>query len=247
MRTMLVLLAAIGAAATPVRAQIPDTFTNLRVLPEDIARDSLIAIMRGFSLALDVRCQYCHVGGDGASFEGVRFADDDDEDKRKARAMMQMTRTINEELLARLPDRDQPAVGVSCVTCHGGLARPETLEGTLGRTIDRVGETAGADSAVAHYRRLRETYYGTGAYDFGPLRLAELARSLVAAGKTGAALRMLTLNTEVHPGDAPTWGQLAETHLSAGDTTAAIAAYEKVLEIQPRNPVARRRLGEIRR
>src|SRR5688572_5624591 len=99
--------------AAPASAQIPDTFTNLQVLPKTITRDSLVGIMRRFSLSLNARCQYCHVGGDGISFEGVRFADDDDEDKRKAREMLRMVQRINNEFLTALPQRDQPPVEVN--------------------------------------------------------------------------------------------------------------------------------------
>ncbi len=57
---MLLLVLSLGLA------QIPDSFTNLKVLPRIIARDSLIQIMRGFSLSLNVCCQCCLVGGDGS-------------------------------------------------------------------------------------------------------------------------------------------------------------------------------------
>jgi hypothetical protein len=245
MTTSLLALAALVplALAAPLRAQIPDTFTNLQVLPKAIGRDSLIGIMRQFSFALGVRCQYCHVGGDGLSFEGVRFADDDDEDKRKARYMLHMVRTINDTLLAGLPDRDRPPRTVQCVTCHGGLPRPYTLEQTLAETIER----AGVDSAVAHYRSLRTAYYGSGAFDFTPQRLLELARTLAFTDRVAEAVRMVELNAEMHPRHAPTWYQLGETQLLRADTTGAIAAFERVLELQPQNGEARRRLEQIRR
>ena len=73
-----------------VAAQIPERFENLQVLPAGIARDSLVLIMRGFSFALGVRCQYCHSGGDGVSFAGVTFASDDKQAKRTARFMLRM-------------------------------------------------------------------------------------------------------------------------------------------------------------
>ena len=245
---MTMLLPALAALvplilAAPLRAQIPDTFTNLQVLPTDVSRDSLIGVMRRFSFALGVRCQYCHVGGDGVSFEGVRFADDDDEDKRKARYMLRMVRTLNDTLLAGLPDRDRPPRTVDCVTCHGGLPRPTTLEQTLAETIERDG----ADSAVAHYRRLREAYYGSAAFDFTPQRLMELARTLAFSNRAADGIRMLELNAEMHPRHAPNWHQLAETHLFTADTPRAIAALGKVLELQPQNAEARRRLEQIRR
>lgn len=237
---VLILAAARSGGAA---AQIPDTFTNLRVLPENIPRDSLISIMRSFSLGLGVRCQYCHVGGDGVSFEGVRFADDDDEDKRKARFMMRMVATVNGELLATLPDRDRPGFDVACVTCHRGLPRPRTIEATV---VDAVA-TAGADTAIALYRRLRDEFYGTGTYDFSPQPLLEAARTLATSGRVEEATRMIDLNPEFHPAHAPTFAQRAETRLLAADTAGAIAAWERVLEFQPRNAQAAARLRQLRR
>jgi hypothetical protein len=43
----------------------PDSFTNLKVLPKTIAPRALIDTMRGFAMALRVRCVYCHVGKEG--------------------------------------------------------------------------------------------------------------------------------------------------------------------------------------
>jgi hypothetical protein len=51
------MLLAVALNARPAAGQIPDSFTNLQVLPPSIGRDSLVSIMRSFSLALGVRCQ----------------------------------------------------------------------------------------------------------------------------------------------------------------------------------------------
>ncbi len=53
-RTLLV--AALGSApsSTAAQASIPDEFTNLRFLPEDIQKRDLINIMRGFTIQLGV-------------------------------------------------------------------------------------------------------------------------------------------------------------------------------------------------
>ena len=56
--TALVVLTVAG----PATAQIPDEFTNLKVLPEDIGKRDLVNIMRGFAGAIGKRCNYCHVG-----------------------------------------------------------------------------------------------------------------------------------------------------------------------------------------
>jgi hypothetical protein len=237
------LTAAIMLCPADAGGQIPDTFTNLQVLPKAIPRDSLIGIMRSLSFALGVRCQYCHVGGDGISFEGVRFPDDDDIHKRKARYMLRMVATLNEELLAGVPERSNPAVRVQCVTCHGGLAKPTTLEATLGETI----RTAGADSAVAQYRRLRERYYGSAAYDFTVQRLMELALILSRDNRNDDAVRMLELDAEFFPQNASVQRQLGETHVARADTAAAIVAFERVMQLQPQNAEVRRRLEQLRK
>src|SRR5262245_25258824 len=68
---------------------------NLRYFPKDITREALVQRMREFSFALNVRCQFCHAGGDGISFDGVDFGSDDKPAKVKARAMLKMMDVIN--------------------------------------------------------------------------------------------------------------------------------------------------------
>jgi len=229
--------------AAPASAQIPDTFTNLQVLPKTITRDSLVGIMRRFSLSLNARCQYCHVGGDGISFEGVRFADDDDEDKRKAREMLRMVQRINSEFLTALPQRDQPPIEVNCFTCHRGAQRPRMVEAVLAQKIAE----AGADSAIAEYRRLRSIYYGRSTFDFSETPLIELARTLLREGTGDVAERMLQLNLEFFPNSVQNYTGLAEVRLQRADTAGAIVALEKVLELRPQDAEARRRLELLRK
>ena len=227
----------------PLRAQIPERFTNLQVLPRDITRDSLVEIMRRFSLSLNVRCQYCHVGGDGISFTGVRFADDDDEDKRKAREMLRMVMRLNDEFLPSLPQRDQPPVTVNCFTCHRSAARPRTIEAVLAETIAGTG----ADSAVAQYRTLRSRFYGRATFDFSEMPLIELARTLTRQSRWQDAERMLQLNIEFHPTIPANYTNMAEVRMMRADTAGAITALEKVLELDPQNAPVRQRLEQLRR
>ena len=83
------LALALTAVPVPVAAQgIPDDFTNLEVLPEDISRRELVGIMRRFSGALGVRCTYCHTVSDDLDSPDDDFASDEKAPKEKARAMM---------------------------------------------------------------------------------------------------------------------------------------------------------------
>ena len=65
--------------------------------------------MRAFTVALGVRCEYCHVRGD--------FASDENAKKNVARGMIEMEHQIN----GHFPDGK---MHVSCYTCHRGAAEP---------------------------------------------------------------------------------------------------------------------------
>ena len=229
------LLFAISAA--PIAAQIPDEFQNLRVLPIDISRDSLLRIMRDFSFALGVRCQYCHVGGDGISFEGVEFHKDDDPDKRKARFMLRLVANLNDHVLPLIPERDDPPRQIECKTCHRGLAKPALLRSVLSTVLDRHG----ADSATATYRRLRESSGMAGVYDFGEWETNTLAEELAAQGRFQDAIAIYELNAEFYPGSYAIAGSLGRLYEQVADTAAAIRSYERTLELRPnRRGVAER-------
>ncbi|OLC04224.1 MAG: hypothetical protein AUH46_04515 [Gemmatimonadetes bacterium 13_1_40CM_70_15] len=117
--TRLLLLATAAVAARRIAAQgrfPPDSFTNLKVLPKNIDQRTLIATMRGFALALGVRCTYCHVGREGAPLDSLSFAKDDKRTKKVARVMMHMVMHINDEHLHDVPDRPKPLLEVRCAT-----------------------------------------------------------------------------------------------------------------------------------
>ncbi|MBX6366201.1 MAG: c-type cytochrome [Gemmatimonadetes bacterium] len=234
------------ALGAPARAQVPDTFVNLKVLPKDISRAELVETMRAFSSALGVRCQFCHEEKAGAAArpggpEPLDFQSDAKVEKQKAREMLRMVGRINGELLAAVPDRATPPIRVQCVTCHRGLAVPRTLEDSLAIVLDRAGLAA----AEQQYRDLRQRYYGTGAFDFAPQRLIELSRRLTAARRTEDALAFLRLNAEFYPGDAASYLAMGDIYLQGGDRAQALTSYRKALELEPDNPAAKRRVDQL--
>ncbi len=228
--------------AVPISAQIPDEFQNLRFLPTDISRDSLLRVMRDFSFALGVRCQYCHVGGDGISFEGVEFHNDDDHDKRKARFMLRLVANLNSQVFPLIPERDDPPQQIECKTCHRGLAKPVLLRNVLSSVLDRHG----ADSATATYRRLRESFGMAGVYDFGEWETNTLAEDLEAQGRFPDAIAIYELNAEFYPRSAAIAGSLARLYEQVADTAAAIRSYQRILELRPNNQQAAQRLRALR-
>ena len=216
---------------------------NLQFFPKDITRPQLLQRMREFSFALDVRCQHCHSGGDGISFDGVVFASDDKPAKVKARAMLRMVEQINGTLLAAVPARAEPRVSVGCATCHRGLALPKSLQTTLFEIVGREGAAA----AVAKYRELRRDTLVGGKFNFGQWEINELARRLTEAGNAAAAITILEMNGEFYPDSAEIEFMLGELHRGRGEKDLAVARYRAALAKNPRHQAAQRWLSELTR
>jgi len=149
--TRYVMVFALFAARSAAAQFPPQRATNLKVLPTTIAMDSLVDTMAGFTRALGVRCNYCHVGADGAGLDTYDFANDQKATKEKARAMLRMVASINDDHLAKLAMRRTPPIIVTCATCHHGIAQPRPLQQVLLGAYD----AGGFDSLSSAYRTLR--------------------------------------------------------------------------------------------
>jgi tetratricopeptide (TPR) repeat protein len=236
---MVGLLITFALVAAPAAGQIPDRFANLQVLPRDTPRADLVQRMRGFSFALNVRCEYCHEQPDANA--NPDFASDARPAKNKAREMLRMVQTINSTLLPRVPSRVEPRVEVGCETCHHGLAIPKSLQNTLLETI----QAKGAAAATAQYRDLRKSTMASGRYNFGEWEINELARRLEESGNHDAAQAMLEMNAEFYPESASIDFMLGELLRARGETEKAIARYRAVLAKAPQHEGAKRRLSEL--
>ena len=212
-----VVVVALVTSGGMAEAQIPQKFTNLKVLRKDMPRPEMVALMRSVASALGVRCEHCHVGAEKPDFKGTDFASDALAPKRTARLMMKMVADINRRYL---PPSPAAAERVECVTCHRGLAVPRTLAAELTDVLDKKGVAA----AVARYRELRAAAFGRGGYDFGQGTLNQMGERLIKAGRPADALVLLRLNQEFFP-DAPWTRRLAEQAQAApGGTPAPQAA-----------------------
>lgn len=88
-------------------------FKNLKVLPKDISKDSLMSLMKGYNHALGVKCSYCHSQDKSA---------DDKHTKEIARHMIQLTDDLNAKEFAPIgPEYSQ---AINCATCHRGSTKP---------------------------------------------------------------------------------------------------------------------------
>jgi len=236
------ILCASAAFAQQPPAQQPPPLTNLQVYPKDIARADLIATMQGFVQALGVQasggCGYCHVG-QAPQFD---FASDTKQTKVVARKMILMAREIS----AKLPEvTGKPAADVTrlrCATCHRGVAIPKLLPDILTDTAAKSGVAA----AVEQYRTLRKQYYGGQSYDFSDAGVVALANQLTAANKPDDALAFLQLNVEFYPSSAPTYAAMGQAYARKNDKDNAIKSYEKAVQLDPNNQLAKRQLDQLK-
>lgn len=212
---------------------------NLQVLPKTMSRQEVVSRMRQFSFALGVRCDHCHVDEDGPNGR-EDFASDEKPAKVKARAMMTMTARINDELLAGLEGRSHPPLQVSCVTCHHGSARPETLADRL----TTAATAGGADSAVAELKQLRDAAE-FGRFDVSEWGVNEAARTLSSAGRRREALAVLKANAGYHPASTSIPGLVAEVHVALGDTAAAVEVLKGLVARDPENRRAKMMLDRL--
>lgn len=240
-RLALVTGALIIARPSPAEGQIPEKFTNLQMLHKETTRADLVAVMRQFSMALDVRCDHCHVGEDASTLKGFDFASDDKEPKRVARRMMKMVRDINQNHLASL-GRAQ-TLEVKCSTCHGGVQRPQSLRDLLLATV----ESDGVQTAVKQYRELREEHYGDGAYDFSPGTLNSVTEAL-GRGKRDfdSAAATIRLNLEFYPDSHSSHFLLSLILAAKKDRQGALASLERALELSPGNRSYSRQLDRLK-
>ncbi len=234
----------LGAVLTgaPSTAQIPETFTNLQLLDKDVSRAQIVGIMRDWAGGLGVRCNHCHVGPD--NLQGMDFATDEKATKRTARKMLEMSRTLNRDLLNDLPvvaegERHQV---VSCYTCHRGQPTPpRNLRVELGTTY----QAQGIDATIERLGQLMDAHGNAGRYDFTPRNLASLGQQLVELGQTDDAIAWLTAMTEIVPGNPDLLAALGLTKVQSGDVEGGREALEEALAIHPEHPMASRAKAQL--
>ena len=239
---------------------------NLQVLPKDMPRNQVTAIMRQFAMGLGVRCEHCHTedpaaaaaaaaaaanpsaapaagrGGRGGGPQ-LDYSLDDKETKKIAREMMKMVADINGKYLPATGRTFTDLTRVTCETCHHGLAKPRTLRAALTEVVN----SNGPDSAIALYRQLRLRYYGSAAYDFSEPSLNETGNQLgQVPDNRKAAIAILRLNLEYFPQSIPTLTNLANISVAMGDTAGAVAAVNQALAVQPDNNLLRNLLQRIK-
>ncbi|MBI4421050.1 MAG: c-type cytochrome [Gemmatimonadetes bacterium] len=241
---VLVPAAALALGAVPVGAQLtlPDSFTNLKVLPKEIGQQELLAVMRAQTTALGVRCWYCHEGTEELLLDKYDFAADKKPTKETARLMMKMVADLNAQYLAEVKSDRPSRIRVTCATCHHGQALPRPVEDVLAQAMD----SAGTPAMIVRYRELRARYYGRDSYDFGPGPLNGMARRFATRRRWADAITLAELNLEFHPSDPGSHGILGQAYVMSGDTAKGIANLEKYVSLAPDDRDARARLERLK-
>ncbi len=123
---MLVFYAFTSNTVTQSDYQPQTKWKNLKVLPQDISKDSLNYLMKGYSNALNVDCNYCHAPQKDNP-KKLDFASDEKIEKEIARGMITMTNDLNSKYFQpHFPDPKPNQVHVvNCVMCHRGVSNPE--------------------------------------------------------------------------------------------------------------------------
>jgi tetratricopeptide (TPR) repeat protein len=122
------------------------------------------------------------------------------------------------------------------------LPDPRTLDLVVLESV----KNDGAEAGISRYRYLREQYYGSGSYDFGPMVLVDVATTLAEShGNTEAALEMLNLNTEMNPDHSTSYYMKSQIQVLTGDKDGAVANTRKALELDPENEAARKLLDQL--
>lgn len=215
-------------------AQESVEYENLQLLDSSMPRREMSDLMKSWARALDVRCEFCHVGND---VDGFDYALDDKKHKLQAREMLRMTLDINKKYLAEFGGH---GLQVTCATCHRGRAEPADLDQVLYEVI----EDDGVAAAVARYGELREEHFGGPAYDFRAGTLNRLAQRLTKEKSFDAAVAIIDLNLE-HHSSAGIYFMLGEVQRKRGENEAAMAAYRKSLELDPESSAAKVRLQQL--
>ena len=113
---------------------VPQTrWENLKVLPQNISKDSLDHLMNNYSVSLGVNCTHCHAPSKVDPTK-LDFASDTKIEKEIARVMIKMTNDLNDTIFKpHFPDPKPAQVNVvNCVMCHRGVVNPEKYLSQMG-------------------------------------------------------------------------------------------------------------------
>ena len=241
MKKLLFLIVVCSVSVLSQPGPRPEKPKNLKVLSDTLNFDQVRQVMFGYSGALGVRCDYCHVGDDSKRPPQMDFASDMMTTKRTAREMMKLTSSINDRVKDIFKKAEDAPVEVTCITCHRGVPKPESLENVLWEDY----QAGGVEKTKNHYAELRSQFYGSFAYDFREESLIRIAEKCSEGKKLDDAISILNINAGYFPDSPRTMIALASVFLQNQKTDTAKSLLGKVLQKDPNNWQAKRLMQNI--
>jgi peptidylprolyl isomerase len=119
----------------------------------------------------------------------------------------------------------------------------DVKQSSVSKVFSKTLEAKGLDAAVAEYRDMRAKGFGEVYASEGDLN--GLGYRLLNQKKIKEAIEVFKLNVEAYPKSANVYDSLGEAYMLDGQKEAAIAAYRKSLELDPKNANAAEMLQKI--
>jgi CubicO group peptidase (beta-lactamase class C family) len=129
-------------------------------------------------------------------------------------------------------------------TALGLNPQPITGKRNVAQAMLQTYERSGIGAAIQQYqnlKKLRPTLYN---FAVGPLN--SLGRYLTRNDHASDAVRVLQMTAAAYPSSAETFDLLGGAHEKAGDQVQAIAAYERAVELDPKQEHAAESLKRLR-
>ncbi|WP_342332975.1 serine hydrolase [Pedobacter sp. FW305-3-2-15-E-R2A2] len=111
--------------------------------------------------------------------------------------------------------------------------KPYTYKWRLLDTLNSVAKRKGVDAAIALYRQLSTLEKSE--FVFDEVSLIYAGNELRKANKPDDAIKMYKFNLTVYPNSTETYENLADLYRRTGNVKMAIASYEQLLKIDPKN------------
>jgi len=141
-----------------------------------------------------------------------------------------------------LTNSDQPIgdIGMRLMNADAPL---RNIAPHIASELRRIIDDEGADGLVAKYQTLRQEEADN--YDFGEDEINRLGYFYLGMDRFDAAVAIFKINTIEHPGSSNVWDSYGEGLMMSGDTVAAVANYQKSLELNPGNTNAVEMLAKM--
>ena len=157
-----------------------------------------------------------------------------------------ITRVIEDRILVvtlnNTGDAPHEAIAMGILDILHGRTPPAPKR-PLGEELLTLIEKDGAEAGVRRYRELKTTQKDV--FEFGEPVLNTLGYTLLASGRTDAAIAVFRLNAEEYPESGNVYDSLAEAQMAAGSRDDAIRSYARSLELDPSNRNAVEQLAKL--